>query len=216
MGPSVRSHIHSFLPDFLWKQKPTSSSFLGWGGLRPWQAGEARSAEGTREISRNQGSELSDATIVPQGDAGMTRSEGTHIFSPGLHGPQGFRLPGRWVVANFRARRLPEMSIRVSGSRATLLEAAACGPNFCQCGRLPLLRAAGGNQTLFERLMAMACCSASTRYRLFPLGQGGAGIELDAPSRTPAPSPMRKHSPDQPSRRCASTPPLLTSPQCPN
>ena len=37
------------------------SSFWGWG-FRPRQPGEARSPEGTREISLNQGSELSDAT----------------------------------------------------------------------------------------------------------------------------------------------------------
>ena len=50
--------------------------FLG-GGFRPWQPGEARLPEGTRKISRNHGSELSDATIVPQGDvvADMTRRD---------------------------------------------------------------------------------------------------------------------------------------------
>ena len=58
--------------------------FWGGGGLRPWQAGEARSAEGTREISRDQGSELSDATIVPQGDviADVARSEDKLILIP--------------------------------------------------------------------------------------------------------------------------------------
>ena len=40
-----------------------------WGGGRPWQASEARSPENIREVSRNQGSELSNATIVPQGNA---------------------------------------------------------------------------------------------------------------------------------------------------
>ena len=61
-------------------------SFLGgvWG-FRPWKAGEARSPEGTREISQNQGSELSDAEIVPQGDvvADMTRSEEKLNLIPG-------------------------------------------------------------------------------------------------------------------------------------
>ena len=58
--------------------------FLG-GGFRPWQAGEAQSPEGTREISRNQGSEVSDATVVSQGDliADMTRSEDKLILIPG-------------------------------------------------------------------------------------------------------------------------------------
>ena len=45
----------------------------------------AKSTEGTGEISRNQGSELSDATIAPQGDvvAGMTRSEDKLMLIPG-------------------------------------------------------------------------------------------------------------------------------------
>ena len=40
----------------------------GGGGRvsRPWQAGKARSPKGNREISQNQGSELSSATIVPR------------------------------------------------------------------------------------------------------------------------------------------------------
>ena len=59
--------------------------FLGGGGVRPWQAGEAWSPEATREISRNQGSELSDDTIVPQGDAvtDMIRRENKLILMPG-------------------------------------------------------------------------------------------------------------------------------------
>ena len=54
-----------------------------WGrGSRPWQAGEAPSPDGTRESSRNQGSELSDAAIVPQGDgvADITRRENELIL----------------------------------------------------------------------------------------------------------------------------------------
>jgi hypothetical protein len=51
--------------------------FFFGGGFRPWQAGEARSPEGTRKISWDQRSELSNAMIVPQGDvvANMARSE---------------------------------------------------------------------------------------------------------------------------------------------
>jgi hypothetical protein len=54
----------------------------GGGGFRPWQAGEARSPEGTREISWSQGS---GATIVPQGDAvaDMTHREDKLILMPG-------------------------------------------------------------------------------------------------------------------------------------
>jgi hypothetical protein len=54
-------------------------------GFRPRRAGEARSPEGTREISRNQGSELSNATIVPQGDvvADITRRADKLILIPG-------------------------------------------------------------------------------------------------------------------------------------
>ena len=46
-------------------------------GFRPWQVGKTRSPEGTRQISLYHGSELSAATIVPQGDAvaDMTHSE---------------------------------------------------------------------------------------------------------------------------------------------
>ena len=49
-----------------------------WGGgvSRPWQAGETRSSQCTREISQNQPSELSNASIVPQTSvADMIRSE---------------------------------------------------------------------------------------------------------------------------------------------
>ena len=49
----------------------------GEGGPCHWQAGQARSPEGTRENSRNQASELSDAAIVPESDgvADITRGE---------------------------------------------------------------------------------------------------------------------------------------------
>ena len=52
MGPRA----HQLMYRFVW----------GGGGSRPWQAGEARSPEGTREIFQNQGSELFNATVVPQ------------------------------------------------------------------------------------------------------------------------------------------------------
>ena len=63
----------------------TRSFFVGGGGFRPRQAGEARSPDGTREISRNQGSELPNATTVPQSDvvADMTCSEEKLIPVPG-------------------------------------------------------------------------------------------------------------------------------------
>ena len=53
-------------------------------GFRPWQAGGACAPEGTRD-SLNQGSALSDATIVPQGNvvADMTHSEDKLILIPG-------------------------------------------------------------------------------------------------------------------------------------
>ena len=53
-------------------------------GFRPWQAGEARSPDGTREISRNEGSELPNATIAPEGDvvADATRCEGKLMLIP--------------------------------------------------------------------------------------------------------------------------------------
>ena len=38
----------------------------GWG--RPWQAGEACSPGGTREISRNHGAEMFNAAIAPYND----------------------------------------------------------------------------------------------------------------------------------------------------
>ena len=55
----------------------TSFILGGGGGIIPWQAGRARSPEGTQEISQNHGSELSNATIVPGGDvvADMIRGE---------------------------------------------------------------------------------------------------------------------------------------------
>ena len=59
--------------------------FSSFFGFSPWQADEDRSPEGTQEISWNQGSELSDAMSVPQGDvvAYMTRSEDKLILIPG-------------------------------------------------------------------------------------------------------------------------------------
>ena len=65
-----------------------STTCIFFYGSRPWQAGEACSPEGTREISRNQGSELSDATIVPQGDVveDMTCSHTVHHFHSGWRG----------------------------------------------------------------------------------------------------------------------------------
>ena len=70
------AHAHSDSQGFVF--------FLG-GGVRPRQAGDARSPEGTREISRNHGSELSDATIVPQNDEGadMRCSEDELNLMPG-------------------------------------------------------------------------------------------------------------------------------------
>ena len=55
------------------------------GGIRPRRAGEARSPDGTRENSQNQGAELSHATIVPHGDAvaDITRSEDKLNLMPG-------------------------------------------------------------------------------------------------------------------------------------
>ena len=54
------------------------------GGFRPQQAGKVRS-EGTRAISRNQGSEPSNATIIAQSDAvaDMTRSNDKLNLIPG-------------------------------------------------------------------------------------------------------------------------------------
>jgi len=54
-------------------------------GFRPRRAGEARSPDGTRENSQNQGAELSHATIVPHGDAvaDITRSEDKLNLMPG-------------------------------------------------------------------------------------------------------------------------------------
>jgi hypothetical protein len=68
----------------VFQQRQQVCFFFG-GGSRPCQAGEARSPEGTRELSRNQGSKLSDDTIVPQGDvvADMTQSEDKLILIPG-------------------------------------------------------------------------------------------------------------------------------------
>ena len=55
------------------------------GGFRPRRTGEARSPEGTPEISRNQRSELSNATIVPQSNAvaDITRREDELNLIPG-------------------------------------------------------------------------------------------------------------------------------------
>ena len=52
-------------------------TFFGGAGSRPWQTGDALSPEGTRGNSPTQGSEASNATIVPQSDVvvGMTRRE---------------------------------------------------------------------------------------------------------------------------------------------
>ena len=50
-------------------------------GFRPWQAGEARSPKGTREISRDQGLELSDAVTVPQHVASTREAVNTCIVS---------------------------------------------------------------------------------------------------------------------------------------
>ena len=54
-------------------------------GFRLWQAGEACSPECTRGISRNQGSELSNTTIVPQSNAvaDIARSEDKLNLIPG-------------------------------------------------------------------------------------------------------------------------------------
>jgi hypothetical protein len=54
-------------------------------GFGPWQAGEACLAEGTPEVSWNQGSELSDATLFLQGDVvvDMTHSDDKLILTPG-------------------------------------------------------------------------------------------------------------------------------------
>ena len=67
----------------------TIASSCGWrtsvGGARPWQAAKVRSPEGTQEISRNQGPELSSTTVVPQGDvvADVARGEDKLNLTPG-------------------------------------------------------------------------------------------------------------------------------------
>ena len=59
-SPSERSHgVESWYRVALW-----GHCFFG-GGLRPPRARDARLPEGTREVFRNQRSELSDATTVP-------------------------------------------------------------------------------------------------------------------------------------------------------
>ena len=55
-------------PDSQRLQHQDNALLSGGGGGRPWQAGKAHSPEGTPEMSRNQGSELCHATIVPQSD----------------------------------------------------------------------------------------------------------------------------------------------------
>ena len=52
--------------DASWHWTVTLLFFWGGGGSRPWEADKALSQDGAREDCRNQGSELSNATIVPQ------------------------------------------------------------------------------------------------------------------------------------------------------
>ena len=55
---------------------PQCLCFSIFWGSKPWQAGEARSPEGTREISRSQGSELPNDTIGP---LSAFRAGGLHV-----------------------------------------------------------------------------------------------------------------------------------------
>ena len=85
------------------------SIFFG-GGVGPREAGEARLPEGTREIFQNQGSELSDATIVPQGDvvADMARSEDKLNLIPG--NAVGATTPVRIPVCYWGTRKACRLS----------------------------------------------------------------------------------------------------------
>ena len=56
--------------------------FFLWGS-GPWHAGEGRSPEGNRKTSRNQGSELSNATIVLQSDVVADVTCGEDNLIPG-------------------------------------------------------------------------------------------------------------------------------------
>ena len=99
--------------------------FWGGGGFRPQRAGEALSPEGTQEISRNQGSELSDATIVPQGGAvaDTTRRGDELNLTPGNAArsatPVGIPVC-YWGTTNTTKRKILGTTTRSSGCEAVV------------------------------------------------------------------------------------------------
>ena len=134
--------------------------FLG-GGRRPWRAGEDRSPEGYREISWTPGSELSNATIVPQGDAAadITHREDKLILIPGnavgTATPEG--IPGareRLTHGALERPREPEsQGLHMYSGHITRFSVAPRSPS--KLGSVP---------QMVHRSSSSGCFVADTRY----------------------------------------------------